>query len=170
MEHRTCAHAHTRPHPLQWKQIPQNYRSGGERKKKSLLMLTPSKLTKSIKMPPPFLFPVFLTGRSSTPELQNSRVNFDPTWGEHIRHWKWRPQQQAGRHQHLQFSVWESDPSPFPCFFGPHLNETCSLPSNLFSSFLSCFQVSWFVFPGVWFCIVVLNSFLWPIYFIMKFC
>lgn len=120
-------------------------------------MLTPGKLTKSMKMPPPFLFHVFLTGRNSTPELQNSCVNFDPTWGEHIRHWKWGPQQQAGRHQHLQFCVWESDPSPFPCLFGPHLNETCSLPSNLFSSFLSCFQVSWFAFQ----CLVMHCGFEW---------
>lgn len=87
--------------------------------------------------------------------MQNSCANSDPTWGEHLRHWRRGPKQQAGRHQHLQFCVWKSHPSPFPFCFGTHLNQTCSLPCNLFSSLLSCFQVSLFHFQmfgfAVWF-------------------
>lgn len=87
--------------------------------------------------------------------MQNSCANSYPTWGEHLRHWRRGPKQQAGRHQHLQFCVWKSHPSPFPFCFGTHLNQTCSLPCNLFGSLLSCFQVSLFHFQmfgfAVWF-------------------
>lgn len=147
--------------------------SGGGRKKVTAICLwtrTPGVATLPVETPPPFMFPVFLTGRSSTPELQNSCANFDPAWGEHLGHWRRGPQQQAGRHQHLQFCVWEGDPSPFPCCFGPHLNQTCSLPSNLLSSFLSCFQVSWFAYSNVWLYSVVSSGSLWPVLFIMKCC
>lgn len=148
-------HGGRTPHPSQWRLVSQNITVGWE--KKSLLLVHVDTRDTNIvqKMLPPFLFPVFVTGRSSAPELQNSRANFDPTWGEHLRHWRWGPEQQAGRRQHLQFGVWESDASPFPCRFGPHLNQACSLPSNLFSSFLSCFQVSGFAFCNVWLCTVV---------------
>lgn len=130
------------PQPPQWRLVSQRTAVGWE-KKSLLLVHVDIRDTNTVQeMLPPFLFPVFVTGRSSAPELQNSCAHFDPTRGEHLRHWRWGPQQQAGRRQHFQFCVWEGDPSPLPCRFGPHLNQACSLPSNLFSSFLSRFQVS----------------------------
>lgn len=142
------------PTPSQ-SQVTQMIAVGMGKKNRCLWTFTLNIPTLFVKRLPTFLFPVFLIGSSSTPEMQNSCANSDPTWREYLRQWGRGSKQQAGRHQHLLFCLWEGDTRPFPCCFGPHLNQTCSLPSNLFSSLLSCFQVSWFCFIlfgfAVWF-------------------